>query len=364
MMPSCSLSLVATVAAWYSASALCTACAKTALTRVAPLRCALTLTTIQFIVAGAASAMAALALRRRTPKVWLELFRVALAYTLGFLLLNLSLNRMNASFTETVRGLEPLTSFALARCLGARGSQPGRLALLAIFLLLSGAFLSVAAQPAYDPGGLVFGFAANAAFSARGLLVSLLQDATRFRAVHLGAPDEAEVDMLGLFAAQHLIGLGLLIPTFLAVEGTECAASFVSHPRATRAATLSAVGFASYNFLSLMVLLMIDAVSHAVANTLRRAVTIACAAIVFSIPISAASAAAIAIVIGSSILYAIGSAPHRAETAEGPRAAARDMHGMNSSKYAHGRRAAGAEDESSLSASSDDSDEAATEPLV
>lgn len=62
---------------------------------------------------------------------------------------------------------------------------------------------------------------------------------------------------------------------------------------------MSAASFFAYNFLSLYVLLLIDAVSHAVCNTCRRAVTIISAAIVFQNAISAPSALGIALIIGA-----------------------------------------------------------------
>jgi hypothetical protein len=318
------LGLGVAIVAWFLTSALCTACAKLALQRLAPHDCALTLTALQFALSALIGAVAARARGHRVPSARREVLFVSVAYTCGFLFLNLSLGRLHASFAETVRGLEPLTSFALARLLSARGSRPGPVAQLALAGLICGALLSVAAQPVFDARGLAFGLAANACFSARALLVTSLQDATRRRAAESGDPSLGEIDSLGLFAAQHFAGLVALVPAALAADSHRCLDSLAwpsaaanPHAGASGAAALSAVAFGSYNLLSLVVLLLIDAVSHAVCNTLRRAVTIGTAALVFRNAIPPASAAGIVLIIGSAAVYSYAFRAERHLPAEG-----------------------------------------------
>ena len=108
--------LIACIVIWFGSSAVSTACAKVALSMLAPKAgsCALTITSVQFTAAALAAVAACVLLRRRPLPAARELVFVSIAYTLGFLFLNQSLGRLAASFTETVRGLEPLTSFALA----------------------------------------------------------------------------------------------------------------------------------------------------------------------------------------------------------------------------------------------------------
>jgi hypothetical protein len=60
--------------------------------------------------------------------------------------------------------------------------------------------------------------------------------------------------------------------------------------------------------LSLAVLLMLDVVAHSVINSLRRAVTIGTAAVIFHTHVSLASALGIVLVIGGSLVYALGAA--------------------------------------------------------
>lgn len=261
--------LIACICCWFTASAICTSSAKLALLHLAPKSgsCALTLTSLQFVISASVSVVACLVLNRRPPSAVRELLSVSLAYTLGFLLLNQSLGRLQASFTETVRGLEPLTSFVLAWLLSARGSKLQGASAGALLTVLAGAALSVWAQPAFDPRGFAYGLLANCAFSSRALLVTLLQDAQRKRAVKEGAlSPSATIDSVGLFAAQHVCGLLLLLPWTFMSEGSHCVAGLSRKPAALHAALWSALGFLSYNFVSLYVLLLLDAVSHAVRS--------------------------------------------------------------------------------------------------
>ena len=140
----------------------------------------------------------------------------------------------------------------------------------ALLAVLAGAALSVWAQPTFDVRGFVYGLLANCAFSSRALLVTMLQDATK-RRESAGRVDKTDIaasgiDPVGLFAAQHLLGLVLLAPAALASEGTHCAVALAHSSHAARVASWSSLGFLAYNFLSLCVLLLIDAVSHSVRS--------------------------------------------------------------------------------------------------
>ena len=101
--------------------------------------------------------------------------RIALVYTLGFLFFNMSYGRLAASFAETVRGLEPLFSFAFVRLLGVRGGLLSAPSAVALATLLVGGVISCASQT-FDARGLAFGLASNCCFAARSIYVSMLQD--------------------------------------------------------------------------------------------------------------------------------------------------------------------------------------------
>lgn len=166
---------------WYASSALCVANSKVLLR---PLRCPLSLTAVQFVFSTVVGTVCALALRRRWPPraVLAELCMVSVAYTLGFILLNAALGALTASFSETVRSLEPITSFALTWLFSGRGSSLNAMAGCSLTAVILGGAVCVLSQPAFSGVGLLLGFGSNLMFSSRTLLVTLMQE------VHWPAP--------------------------------------------------------------------------------------------------------------------------------------------------------------------------------
>ena len=276
----------------------------------------MTLTVAQFATSAIPTVAACLLLNRRPPQALRETMLVALSYTLGFLLLNCSLGKLAASFSETVRGMEPLTSFILVRLFAAHGGTLTKGMAGGLALVLVGAVINIWAQPAFELSGLLLGLLANCAFSSRGLLVTQLQDAAhRNTRTIVEATDKrcggglgyasGTVDPLGLFAAQHVLGLLLLTPVALFMEGDSCAVALLHRSHARRIAVCSALGFFAYNFSSLVVLLLVDAVSHSVLNTSRRAITIVASAVVFQNAMSLSSGGGIVLTIGGGVAYAV-----------------------------------------------------------
>ena len=91
-------------------------------------------------------------------------------------MLNLALQRLHASFAETVRGLEPLFTAGFAVTFRLRGgalSLPSACSLLA---LICGAAMVCYAQPKISVLGLELGMAANLMFAGRAIAVSSAQD--------------------------------------------------------------------------------------------------------------------------------------------------------------------------------------------
>ncbi|KAL1523995.1 hypothetical protein AB1Y20_018910 [Prymnesium parvum] len=288
---------------WYAASAVCVANSKLVLREARPLHCPLSLTALQFSFSALLGALCLLLMRRKLPPriMLFELCCVSGAYTFGFVLLNASLGKLTASFSETVRSLEPLTSFTLAWLAGGRGVSLSPMSGAALLAVVLGGAISVAAQPAFDVLGLLLGFAANFMFSSRTLLDKV------HRLTRLGEGGhglvEIQIDPVGLFTAQHVIGLFLMVPITLSTESTECTSTAL--PANFQPALLSSAGFFAYNFLSLICLLMLNAVTHSIANSLRRAVTIISAALLFHTSISGMSMCGIVLIVGGSIMYAL-----------------------------------------------------------
>ena len=177
--------LTAMVAGWFLCSAVNTAGVKAGLMVLKPRSCGFSLTAMQFTAAAlfqAALAAATGRLRPLPPGSLVEVSRIACAYTLGFLTLNLAMGLLAASFAETVRGLEPLFSFGLVRLCGGRGGALSLAAGGALATLLVGAALACGAQPNFSRAGLALGMLSNLCFACRSLLTTRMQ--ARRRAVH------------------------------------------------------------------------------------------------------------------------------------------------------------------------------------
>ena len=177
--------LTAMVAGWFLCSAVNTAGVKAGLMVLKPRSCGFSLTAMQFTAAAlfqAALAAATGRLRPLPPGSLGEVSRIACAYTLGFLTLNLAMGLLAASFAETVRGLEPLFSFGLVRLCGGRGGALSLAAGGALATLLVGAALACGAQPNFSRAGLALGMLSNFCFACRSLLTTRMQ--ARRRAVH------------------------------------------------------------------------------------------------------------------------------------------------------------------------------------
>ena len=232
------------IVAWFASSALCSFGTKNTLNSLAPQSCAVGLTTLQFTVSAVIGGAICLVTRQSLPPgCWFDMGRIALVYTLGFLFFNMSYGRLAASFAETVRGLEPLFSFAFVRLLGVRGGMLRAPSAVALATLLVGGVMSCASQ-AFDARGLAFGLASNCCFAARSIYVSMLQDRLkRERAAGppirggMGAPLSSssqlpphataaryELSSSTVFFYQHLLGLLLMVPCSLLEDSRRAAA--------------------------------------------------------------------------------------------------------------------------------------------
>ena len=203
-----------------------------------------------------------------------------------------------------VRGLEPLFAVILVRICRARGRSISGRAALGLLSLLVGAAFTCLAQKHLSWLGLLLGLGSNLMFALRSLLTTQLQD-------KLEMSTGARLDASALFCYQHIIGLGLVAPLALANGGWHCARALGRNHTSLFYGVLSSVCFYAYNRLSLAVLLMLNALAHSVANSLRRAVTIGFAAVAFRTQISALAASGIVLIIGGSLLYALSAVSPR-----------------------------------------------------
>lgn len=229
----------------------------------------------------------------------------AIVYTLGFLFTNLAFKLINASFVETVKAGEPLTSVILGTLF--TGEQVSGLALSALLPIVAGVAMSSLGDVSFNTGGLSCALASNVCFSARSVFTKRLQKAHTIKAVHL-------------FHHVSRIGLVFLcIPAALVMEWNPIQQLLTSSSVDDLMRLACLMGFnglmySSYNLLSYMVLERVPLVTHAVLNVMRRVVIIVATSIYFSTPMSSLNAAGIVTaLLGVSLYTWAKSSPPRSK---------------------------------------------------
>ena len=224
---------------------------------------------------------------------------LAAIYSLGFYLFNSCFSVMHVSMVMVLRAAEPLTTLILSLALNGVASSatalpaPGRLA--ALFFTVFGCALSAYGEHGPSSSGLLLALAANICFSLRGILGKVfLSDGMR---------------PVSLFF--HLAWIGSIIQAVTLVStqlfrgstpgSFVCAASVTDIP----VLLLNGVTFFAYIQLSWVCLGRMSAVSHSVANSLRRPATIAAALMVAPAPMSILNYSGMVLACVGALLYGL-----------------------------------------------------------
>ena len=302
------------VVSWYVASAVCNTSARRLLTTSSH---PLWLCVAQFATAFAclrAFFAARPDLRTRAPaEAHAELRRLAAAYTVGFVFVNAGYVAVNVSLAETLRSAEPLFSVAFTK-LWLKDEYVSGATVMSLVPIVVGGALSSGSDASFNLAGLLFVCVSNTAFALRSVFTKHL------RRSYAG-------DALNVFYEITLLGLVWLVPAALAVDaGTALLAS----PRApepplaprTMPGSLAALdapalraflamvavnglAYFLYNQMSFLVLSKVTVVTHAVANSLRRVVTILASVWYFRNPVSAQNALGIALAVLGVLAYSV-----------------------------------------------------------
>ena len=265
------------VCVWYVASIIAVWTAKLVLRE---LPCPATLCAVQFAVAVVGSGMAvptaARGLLHGNAEVGL-VRKIALAYTLGFLLTNAAIAIAAPSFVETLKASEPLSTVAMASLvLGEHERWPTLFALLPIVI---GVAMASSNGLVFSAVGMALALASNLAFSGRAVLTKLL------KRDHPGA--QITKSDTCLFFHVSRCGLCILVPCALVLDAGAWLASGADPMRLGVLLLLNGMAHALYNGVSFTVLAKVSIATHAVLNIVRRVLVIAVAAAVFATPVSA-----------------------------------------------------------------------------
>ncbi|KAJ8599431.1 hypothetical protein CTAYLR_007994 [Chrysophaeum taylorii] len=291
--------LILLVVAWYGSSVLAITTSKMCMqmAEVPLLLCA-----CQFLTAtcGSWSMLSASngALRLTRNSETRAVAKTAAAYAMGFLLTNLAFAMAAASFVETVKAGEPVSTAALAASwLGERESVATYLSLAPIVLGIALATATEDTAPVLSLATLVT-LGSNVCFSLRAVFVKQLK-----QSCPSSAPAKSAVVLF-----YHVSRFGFpvfIVCAFLRGDPARVIeAPGISLPFFVAALFANGLGYSAYNLASFMVLNRVSTTTHAVLNVCRRVVVIAVTTLYFRTPLSLAGAAGILIAAAGVFLYA------------------------------------------------------------
>jgi solute carrier family 35 protein E1 len=292
---------------WYFTGAFTNSSSKQALASL-PASLPLTLTLVQHLAATLCGALVyrVVGLQPfkplpRASEVSGEAYRalgwLCLVYTLGFSLTNASFGAVNASFVDTVKAGEPISTVALASLFLANEQVTGRV-LAALMPIVGGVAISSMAEASASLIGLAFALGSNLCFSARSIAAKLVGK-------RMGAE---RMDGANLFVHVNMLGLLVLVPAVLALEGRQLLALARSLPaeRLAASARLFAFNGLMYyvnNQMNFLVLEKVDALTHGIINCGRRVANILFAIMWFGNRVTAFNCTGISLAVAGGFLY-------------------------------------------------------------
>lgn len=256
-----------------------------------------------------------------SPAARSALFWLCLVYTLGFSLTNASFGAVNASFVDTVKAAEPISTVALAVVFLANEKITPRV-LLALLPIVGGVGISSMAEASASVVGLAFALGSNVCFSARSIAAKLVGK-------HMGAE---RMDGANLFVHINRLGLYLLLPAALALEGRQLAALAASLPAARLRASARLFAFNGLmyylnNQMNFLVLEKVDTLTHGIINCGRRVANILFAIAWFGNRVTVFNGSGISLALLGGFLYVQAklsdAAEAKAEAAKAKLAAAK-----------------------------------------
>lgn len=295
------------VLVWYFTGAFTNSSSKLALSSL-PRSLPLTLTAVQHAAASLCGGLVYRLLRLQpykplpsaaelSPAARSALGWLCAVYSLGFALTNGSFGAVNASFVDTVKAAEPISTVALAVLFLANERITPRV-VLALLPIVCGVGLSSMAEASASAVGLALALGSNCCFSARSIAAKLVGKHTR----------AGQMDGANLFVHVNRIGLYLLLPAALALEGRRLAwlAGALPAERLLASARLFAFNGLMYylnNQMNFLVLEQVDTLTHGIINCGRRVANIAFAILWFGNRVTPFNGAGICMAVAGGFLY-------------------------------------------------------------
>ena len=298
--PGGSLVTALCLAIWYGTSVICNQTSKVLVASLG----SQTLTLCQLIIAVGCGAAVLLGLRAfcsecafppvgiASREQLIDTAVLAAAFTGGFITLNACLTSMHVSLVMVLRAAEPLTTLAIGASFFGTRVPLGKAAILLV--IVAGCALSSAGAFQATANGLALAALSNICFSLRGLLGKRLS--ARYRG--------GDVEVFFQLCA---IGAVLQAALLLCTSGTASFAALATTLTGPDLGTalINGVTFYAYLCLSWVCLGRMSAVSHSVANSLRRPVTVVAALAYSPIVLSPTNIAGIVLACAAAAVYGL-----------------------------------------------------------
>ena len=290
------------VAVWYATSVVCNQSSKV----LVQLLGSQTLTLAQLVVAVACGAAVLLGLRAScrecvfppigisSRQQLIDTSLLATAFTAGFITLNSCLATMHVSLVMVLRAAEPLTTLALGFTFFGTRTSLAKASLLLV--VVAGCALSAVGSFKATLGGVALAIISNVCFSLRGLLGKQLSS-------RYGGGD------VEVFFQLCALGAFVQAAVLLATSGTSAfsslASAVFSSPENLRLILVNGASFYAYLCLSWVCLGRMSAVSHSVANSLRRPVTVIAALLYSPVALTPTNLAGILLACAAAAVYGL-----------------------------------------------------------
>ncbi|XWS40721.1 hypothetical protein CRYUN_Cryun17cG0019600 [Craigia yunnanensis] len=223
---------------------------------------------------------------------------LAVAHTLGNLLTNVSLGKVNVSFTHTVKAMEPF--FTVLFSVLFLGEWPTFWIVSSIIPVVGGVALASFTEASFNWIGFCSAMASNVTNQSRNVLSKKFM-----------VRKEDTLDNINLFSVITIISFILLVPAAILLEGVKFTPSYLQSAAKQGLnirelcirSLLAGFCFHSYQQVSYMILQMVSPVTHSVGNCVKRVVIIVSSVIFFQTPVSPINSLGTAVALTGVFLY-------------------------------------------------------------
>jgi solute carrier family 35, member E1 len=215
-------------------------------------------------------------------------------------------NAAPPAFAETVKATEPISTVLIGLLFFSEGTSLRTYATL--LPICCGVAISCFHNTSFHMLAFLLAAGSNFGFSSRAVFAKRLS---------LFYPDA--IDEITLFSAISFLGLLLLVPLSLFMEGHKVydmlESGYFTIPELLPLLALNGTCFAAYNLLSYVVLKRMDLVTHSVLNCFRRVFIIVATTSWFSETISVLNACGIAVAVLGVLLFGFSHTADKQATA-------------------------------------------------